>query len=216
MEKYSETLGGKVLEAFIGDWKGCVAFTEKGIVYHAPSDWKGDHVFIPYGCAMEDFKMVPLGNTEIFNLRVKDLNLSILFRLRSGDVGRFRYAFHMAQKKLAYDGATPIQLEPVRGKDFGEKYINLSNVSKEHYMHCEVCGHVYCYTDSDKTSSTLAATAGALSAVGGLLSVFSGDRIGMLTATSQQRTVGSPTDYKNAPIVVLSMWKRSARRTWSN
>ncbi|MDD6678054.1 MAG: SHOCT domain-containing protein [Firmicutes bacterium] len=49
--------------------------------------------------------------------------------------------------------------------------------ASEHRMRCNVCGHIFCYTDEDVKKNATNATMGAISAIGGLASALGGGTI---------------------------------------
>ena len=49
--------------------------------------------------------------------------------------------------------------------------------ASEHRMRCNVCGHIFCYTDEDVMKNTANAGMGAIAAIGGLASVLGGGSI---------------------------------------
>ena len=51
------------------------------------------------------------------------------------------------------------------------------NNTNEHRMRCNVCGHIFCYTDDDLAQNTKNASVGALSAIGALASTLGGGTI---------------------------------------
>ena len=60
------------------------------------------------------------------------------------------------------------------------EYQNTTTVNRdiaEHRIHCNVCGHLYCYTDKDLSQNAQNAGLGALSAIGSLASVLGGGTI---------------------------------------
>lgn len=50
-------------------------------------------------------------------------------------------------------------------------------VAKEHRMRCNVCGHIFCYTDADVKENASNASMGAIAAIGGLASALGGGSI---------------------------------------
>ncbi len=68
-------------------------------------------------------------------------------------------------------------------KEFKMYLLNLQNPSsqnssrREHRMRCNVCGHIFCYTDEDVKKNAGNAGMGALTALGGLASVLGGGSI---------------------------------------
>lgn len=55
--------------------------------------------------------------------------------------------------------------------------VNVSEETTEHRMRCNVCGHIFCYTDKDLAKNTGNAGLGAIAAIGGLASILGGGTI---------------------------------------
>ncbi|MBR0536250.1 MAG: SHOCT domain-containing protein [Clostridia bacterium] len=66
------------------------------------------------------------------------------------------------------------QAEKAVRKDTTPITARTSNQTNEHRMRCNVCGHIFCYTDADVKKNKSNSNMAALNAVGSLASVFGG------------------------------------------
>ena len=73
--------------------------------------------------------------------------------------------------------------------------------ASEHRMRCNVCGHIFCYTDEDLKKNASNATMGAISAIGGLASALGGGTIFHTHHLSEQsdRYTDKVVDYSRCP-----------------
>ena len=55
--------------------------------------------------------------------------------------------------------------------------VSISEKTKEYRMRCNVCGHIFCYTDKDLTKNIENAGVEAIAAIGGLASILGGGTI---------------------------------------
>lgn len=76
-----------------------------------------------------------------------------------------------------------------------------NNDSHEHRMRCNVCGHIFCYTDEDLKKNTNNATMSAISAIGGLASALGGGTIFHTQYLAEQtdRHSDKVIDYSRCP-----------------
>lgn len=80
--------------------------------------------------------------------------------------------------------------------------IEAERLASEHRMRCNVCGHIFCYTDDDVKENTKNAAIGAITAIGGLTSTLGGGTI-MHTHHLQgqaDRYTDKIVDYSRCPV----------------
>lgn len=140
--------------------KDTIKFDDNGITYHDGGKVYTDNNFVnvycPYG-SITKFKSGLLGLTIRFN--IDDRWSQVVFVPDGKDKAEFKKAVDFASNAISKAPAA--------------KAVNL-DAQNEHYIYCEVCGKVTCYTDEDlrmnevyKYQNKLNATGAVAGALGG-------------------------------------------------
>lgn len=152
-----------------------LTFTDEYILYESTiSRWR-----FPYGCIKQvkigwlGFEITPCeGNALTFAFNNKQhkstMQEMLAFTQKAMKNAPPAKPINLTAEKDAEKKAVADAIEKQR-REIASKY--------EHRMRCNVCGHIFCYTDEDVKKNSSNANMAALSAVGGLASTLGGGTI---------------------------------------
>lgn len=136
----------------------------------------------------EIIRCVPYEPAKLNEEALREMR-AIVTQLRNGELLMSDMAERFDMMKNQISEATPAiqreaealqnELDAIWEKQLAEveEEDSTERVSNERRMRCNVCGHVFCYNDEDVSKNLKNAGVGAISAIGGLASIFGGGTI---------------------------------------
>ena len=130
--------------SFINRVKVMLRFTDKGIERHSSIPDQATHLY-------NSIKEIKVLGSNLVSITLKGTQTAIFYNFDEKDKARLKKTI-----------------------DYVTRRIKTEDKTKEYRMRCNVCGHVFCYTNEDLRKNRSNATLSAISAVGGVASTMGG------------------------------------------